>query len=33
VRSTALILHEVPGLGLRQQAIADAVTMRRLSTM
>jgi Lrp/AsnC ligand binding domain len=33
VTSTALILHEVPGLGLGQQAIADEVTMRRLGTM
>ncbi len=33
VTSTALILHEVPGLGLGQQAIADEVTMRRLGMM
>jgi hypothetical protein len=33
VTSTALILHEVPGLGLRRQAIPDEVTVRRLGTM
>jgi Lrp/AsnC ligand binding domain len=33
VASTALILHEVSGLGLRRQAIPDEVTMRRLGTM
>jgi len=33
VTSAALILHEVPGLGLRRQAIPDEVTTRRLSTM
>ena len=33
VTSTALILHEVSGLGLRRQAIADEVTMRRLGAM
>jgi hypothetical protein len=33
VTSTALILHEVSGLGLRRQAIPDEVTMRRLGTM
>jgi hypothetical protein len=33
VASTALILHEVAGLGLRQRAIPDEVTMRRLRIM
>jgi hypothetical protein len=33
VTSTALILHEVAGLGLRRQAIPDEVTVRRLGTM
>jgi hypothetical protein len=33
VTSTALILHEVSGLGLRWPAIEDEVTMRRLGTM
>lgn len=33
VTSTALILHEVSGLGLRRQAVPDEVTMRRLGTM
>jgi hypothetical protein len=33
VASTALILHEVSGLGLRRQAVPDEVTLRRLSTM
>lgn len=33
VASTALILHEVAGLGLNRQAISDEVTMRRLGTM
>jgi hypothetical protein len=33
VTSTALILHEVSGLGLGRQAIPDEVTMRRLGTM
>ncbi len=31
--STALVLHEVRGLGVRGQAISDEVTMRRLGTM
>jgi hypothetical protein len=33
VASTALVLHEVPGLGLRRRVIPDEVTMRRLGTM
>jgi hypothetical protein len=33
VASTALILHEVSGLGLRRQAVPDEVTLRRLGTM
>jgi hypothetical protein len=33
VASTALVLHEVAGLGLHQRAIPDEVTMRRLGTM
>jgi Lrp/AsnC ligand binding domain len=33
VESTALVLHEVTGLGQRRPVIADEVTMRRLRTM
>jgi DNA-binding Lrp family transcriptional regulator len=33
VASTALVLHEVAGLGVNRQAIPDEVTMRRLGTM
>jgi len=31
--STALVMHEVAGLGLRRQAGPDEVTVRRLATM
>jgi Lrp/AsnC ligand binding domain len=33
VASTALVLHEVAGLSLNRQAIADEVTMQRLGTL
>src|SRR5689334_18630661 len=33
VVSTALVLHEVNGLGPRERAITDEVTMRRPGTM
>jgi hypothetical protein len=33
VTSTALVLHEVSGLGLRRQAIPDEVAIRRLGMM
>jgi DNA-binding Lrp family transcriptional regulator len=33
VASTALVLHEVAGLGVNRQAVPDEVTMRRLGTM
>jgi hypothetical protein len=33
VASTALVLHEVPGLGWQRRAIPDEVTVRRLGAM